>query len=148
MTVAFLTGCFILALSTGAVASWTNKAVFWLSNNNYMVNDKIQSMDAAPFIENSRTYVPVRYLAYVCGLTDKDIKWNDVFETVTLTKGNTTLQLQVGIDQAIKNNLVQNLDAAPIMKSGRTYLPARWVAEAFGSNVQWDKNNQAVLIYH
>ncbi|PHJ37101.1 hypothetical protein P378_18785 [Desulforamulus profundi] len=54
--------------------------------------------------------------------------------------------MQVGIDQAIKGDLVVDLDVAPIMKNGRTYLPARWIAEAFGYEVKWDEQSKAILI--
>ncbi|WP_099084042.1 stalk domain-containing protein [Desulforamulus profundi] len=97
-------------------------------------------------IENNRTYVPIRYLAYACGVTDQDIKWDNALEIVTLKLGDTILQMQVGIDQAIKGDLVVDLDVAPIMKNGRTYLPARWIAEAFGYEVKWDEQSKAILI--
>jgi hypothetical protein len=30
------------------------------------------------------------------------------------------------------------MDVAPVIKEGRTYLPARYVAEALGYRVDWD----------
>jgi hypothetical protein len=35
---------------------------------------------------------------------------------------------------------------APLVRNGRTYLPARYVAEAFGRAVTWDQASQTVTI--
>ena len=38
------------------------------------------------------------------------------------------------------------MDTAPTMINARTYLPARYVAEAFGYSVKWDGKNNTVII--
>ena len=38
------------------------------------------------------------------------------------------------------------LDTTPQMKNNRTYLPARYVAEAFGYSVNWDSKTSTVII--
>ncbi|HHW42522.1 MAG TPA: metallophosphoesterase [Desulfotomaculum sp.] len=38
------------------------------------------------------------------------------------------------------------MDVAPVIREGRTYLPARFVAEAFSYEVGWDGGRQAVMI--
>lgn len=38
------------------------------------------------------------------------------------------------------------LDAIPYLRNGRTLVPLRFIAEAFGSQVSWDKSKQAVVI--
>jgi carboxyl-terminal processing protease len=38
------------------------------------------------------------------------------------------------------------LDAIPYLRNGRTLVPLRFMAEAFGSQVSWDKSKQAVVI--
>jgi hypothetical protein len=39
------------------------------------------------------------------------------------------------------------MDVAPVIKDGRTYLPARWVANALGYQVDWNAANQIVIIW-
>ncbi|SHF32608.1 Copper amine oxidase N-terminal domain-containing protein [Desulforamulus putei DSM 12395] len=145
--ISIILACFlVLSVTVTAIAAPTYNAVFYLNLNKYMVNNRQFTMDATPFIENNRTFVPIRYLAYACGVKDEDIKWDNTLETVTMKLGDTILQMQVGIDQSIQGDLVVDLDAAPIMKNGRTYLPARWIAEAFGYEVRWDEQKKAILI--
>jgi hypothetical protein len=38
------------------------------------------------------------------------------------------------------------MDVAPMIRDGRTYLPARYVAEAFGCTVTWDPVGRTVTI--
>ena len=51
--------------------------------------------------------------------------------------GSTTLTV---------NGQTQTMDQAPVIRDGRTYLPARYVAEAFGDNVSWDAASQTVTV--
>jgi hypothetical protein len=39
------------------------------------------------------------------------------------------------------------MDVAPVIKDGRTYLPARWVANALGYQVDWNAQYQIVIIW-
>ena len=44
------------------------------------------------------------------------------------------------------NQAPVQMDVAPEIKDGRTMLPARWVAEALGAEVDWDEANQQATI--
>ena len=39
------------------------------------------------------------------------------------------------------------MDAAPYEKGGRTYVPVRFFAQAFGLTVQWDEREQTAVLY-
>jgi hypothetical protein len=38
------------------------------------------------------------------------------------------------------------MDMAPVIMNGKTYLPARYVAEAFGFNVSWNEAAQTITV--
>ncbi|MGI6424180.1 MAG: copper amine oxidase N-terminal domain-containing protein [Tepidanaerobacteraceae bacterium] len=40
----------------------------------------------------------------------------------------------------------EEMDTSPIIKDNRTYLPVRYLAEAFGYDVGWDEANKTVII--
>jgi len=44
------------------------------------------------------------------------------------------------------NQAPVQMDVAPEIKDGRTMLPARWVAEALGAEVDWDENTKQAII--
>ncbi|MBQ1947357.1 MAG: copper amine oxidase N-terminal domain-containing protein, partial [Clostridia bacterium] len=44
------------------------------------------------------------------------------------------------------NNQLTKMDVCPVVIDGRTLAPTRYVAEAFGANVQWSQKNNMVVI--
>jgi hypothetical protein len=117
--------------------------LFVIGQKSYTVDGNVYNIDAAPFIENGRTLVPVRYLGDAIGATTN---WDGTSNTVTLTMGNTVVALVIGANDITVNGQTSPLDVAPVIKDGRTYLPARSVAEAFGYTVSWDQATQTVTL--
>jgi len=134
-----------LAFAYPALAAPVHKAVFMVGQGSYTVDGQPREMDGAPFIENGRTYVPVRYLAYALGVAKDDVVWVGETGTVSLQLGGKLVQMTVGSRTLYVNGQPREMDVAPLVKEGRTYLPARFVAEAFGYEVGWDAGLQAVL---
>lgn len=113
----------------------------------YKLNDVFTKTDVAPYIKNGRTYVPVRYLANAIGIGDGGIEWYSSSRTARLTKGADIVSLIIGSRRLLKNTNPISMDVAPeISGSGRTMLPARWVAEAFGANVDWDAVSKTITV--
>lgn len=126
--------------------------VFAIGMDEYFINGQTPGvkMDAKAFIENDRTYVPVRYLAYALGLAPGDVAWDNDKQKATLTKGGTVLEMTIGKAEVITNGQANAIDVAPVLKSEptwRTYLPARYVAEGLGYQVDWDTNTRTVICW-
>ncbi|MDD3170083.1 MAG: copper amine oxidase N-terminal domain-containing protein [Eubacteriales bacterium] len=54
-----------------------------IGNSGALVNEKMITLNASPFIENGRTYVPVRFVSEALGA---DVQWDGTTRTVTITK--------------------------------------------------------------
>jgi len=96
--------------------------------------------DIAPFIKDGRTFLPIRFVALAFGMYTT---WDNNSKTVTLERGTTTVRLSIGskvmtINRGRNESLLQ-MDVAPMLRNGRTVLPVRFVAEAFGLKVEWEK---------
>jgi len=105
------------------------------------------AMDVSPYEKDGRSYVPVRFLAYACGVSEDNVQWDEATQTVTIIKDDTTLKLTIGSTILTKNKETIIMDVAPeIIDPGRTMLPARWVSEALGATVTWDEKNNTVTI--
>ncbi|OPX90057.1 MAG: D-alanyl-D-alanine carboxypeptidase [Pelotomaculum sp. PtaB.Bin104] len=142
-----LTIILIMVFYTKAYPAPENRAVFQLGSDKYSVNSQEQVMDTISFLHNNRVFVPVRYLAYACGIGDQDILWDPGTQTITLKLNNKRLLLQAGSSQLVINRRPVDMDTAPLMMADRVFLPARWIAEACNYQVEWDQNSKAVLIY-
>lgn len=123
-----------------------SSVTFVIGQNSFTVDGQSESMDAVPYIENGRTFIPVRYLAAAMGVIPGDIQWESHTQQVQLKLGSTRVQLQVG-SYTLRVNAAQiTMDVAPALRDGRVYLPARWVAQAFGYEVNWDAARSALVL--
>jgi sugar lactone lactonase YvrE len=117
--------------------------VFIIGHDTYTVDSQSYAIDACPLISNGRALVPVRYLADSLGA---QTGWDPTSQSVTITKGNTTVELTIGSTTLKTNGTTSQMDVVPVIRNGRTYLPARFVAEAFGYSVAWDAGSQTVTV--
>lgn len=139
-------GVLVLGMAAGAMAAQANnKAVFVIGAGYYSVNGQTQNMDAAPYNEGGRVMVPIRYLAEACGVQDSNITYNN--NAIGLKTDDATISLTVGSGALDVNGSVSYMDVAPVVVNGRSYLPARWVAQALGYTVDFDSADNVVLVY-
>jgi hypothetical protein len=106
----------------------------------------VQTMDVAPYIKEDRTYVPVRYLAYSLGVAEDDVTWDGDARKVGISKDNTDIALVIGSPVMYVNGQSTRMDVSPEITNDRTFLPARWVAEALGATVGWDDVSKQATI--
>lgn len=141
-----ITAFFIIRSHPGANAEPNHTATFVIDQGTYVSDGQAKAMDAAPFIENGRSFVPARYLALSLGVPEDKIIWSSSSSTLTLIQDNVTVNLAVNGNIMYINDQPLTMEVAPLLRNGRTYLPARYIAEAFGYAVGWDESTQAVLI--
>lgn len=106
------------------------------------LDGKQLSFDVPPTLDNGRTLVPLRGIFEALGA---EVQWDGATQTVTATKGNTTIKLTVG-GQAYKNGQPITLDVPAKIINGRTLVPLRFVSEALGASVKWDGSTQTITI--
>ncbi len=110
---------------------------------NVKVNSKfIQMTDPVPFVENGRTYVPLRAALEAFGVDS--ITWAD--PCVIVVRGNDILKIPVGQNYMEKNGVNVPIDSPAMIRDARTCLPIRAVIEALGGTVGWDAETRTVLI--
>lgn len=89
--------------------------------------------------------VPVRFVSEEL---DGEVKWNGELRQVTIVDplSGAVLVLTIDSDQAILNGQPVKLLKPAVIKEGSTYVPVRFVSEAFGAEVEWDQELEAVNI--
>ena len=72
---------------------------------------------------------------------------NKTEKTLTLTyQQGTVLVLTIGSTVATRNGGTVSLDTAPIISAGRTLVPLRFIAEAFGIEPIWDGTRKIIKL--
>ncbi|MCL1873930.1 MAG: copper amine oxidase N-terminal domain-containing protein [Clostridiales bacterium] len=107
----------------------------------YLNNQKLSSSDTVPYFFNGRTMLPLRLIFEAMGAA---VDWDDATQTVTASRNQTTIKLTIGSLNAWINQKNVNLDVAPFTSNYRTYVPLRFIGEAFGAAVNWNEISKRV----
>ena len=97
-----------------------------------------------PFIdENGRTQVPFRRTMEAFGCT---VSWNERDRVASASKDGITVEVPIGQRYILADGSRVSIDTVSVILNGRTYLPIRAVAEAFGAMVTWEGTSRTVVI--
>jgi beta-lactamase superfamily II metal-dependent hydrolase len=75
-----------------------------------------------------------------------NVDWDGATRTVIATKSGSKIELPVNQKTAKKNDQEIQLDVPATIIDGRTLVPARFVAESLGCNVDWDGISRTVIV--
>ena len=99
--------------------------------------------DVSPKMINDRTMVPLRKIFEALGAT---VDWDAATQTITSSRGKTTVILTINHPIMYVNGNGVILDAPACLVESRTLVPIRAISEAFNLKVDWDDATQTVLI--
>ena len=92
--------------------------------------------DEKPFSDsNDRTQIPVRAVAEAF---DCNVDWNGDIQTVTITKDDRLIVLNIGNKNMQVDKEIITMDTEAQIINDRTYIPIRFVGEALNMKVNWD----------
>jgi hypothetical protein len=107
-----------------------------------VIDGKSLVFDTKPAIINGRVLVPFRGIFEALGA---EVQWYGDTGKIIAHRGNTTIEINIG-GSTLKNGKPVSLDVPPRIIRGRTMVPIRFVSEALGAQVHWDKARQRVVI--
>ena len=99
--------------------------------------------EALPKIMNNRTMLAARAFYEKIGAK---VDWNGKARTVTVSKDKDKIVLTIGSNKAIVNGKEVALDSAATIVNDKTYIPVRFVSEAFGYKVKYDPNEGMPIV--
>lgn len=98
--------------------------------------------DIKVFEEGGRAFVPVRFVSEALGY---NVKWDETKKHISITDGTTTAELKADSDIITVNNETTKMDAKVRIINGRAFVPVRYVCEAFGKKLTYDKSGLIVI---
>lgn len=99
--------------------------------------------EALPQIMNDRTMLAARAFYEKIGAK---VDWNGKDKSVTVTKDNDKIVLTIGSNKALVNGKEVALDSPATIIKDKTYIPVRFVSEAFGYKVKYDANEGMPIV--
>lgn len=138
----FITSIAVIMLAGSAVTAETraeNTANISVTLNNEYVDCSQQ----APIKIDNRVLVPLRAIFEALGA---DVDWINETQTVIAQTDDVTFKMIIGDVNYTVNGVNKISDVAPRVLNGSTMVPVRVVSESLGCEVDWDNDNQIVLI--
>jgi len=122
--------------------------ILQIGNKNFSVDGVQKELDSPPIIKNGRTLLPIRAVIESLG---GSIYWEATEKKVSITLGETKIELWIGKSTAKVNGVEKPIDSAnpnvvPEIISSRTMLPVRFITENLGAEVGWDSDTKTVTI--
>ena len=121
----------------------------YASTCSIQVDGTVIPSDADPIVEDGTTLVPIGVISDYLGGTSE---WDSETQTATVENGDVRIVLTIGSSTATVNGEKKTLTLTPRIVTvndqggGRTMVPLRFIAEAFGYDVDWDKDTRTALI--
>lgn len=122
---------------------------FTIGSKSYKWNNATQNIDVAPIIRESRTLLPIRYVADPLGA---QVLWNATEGKVTVKTDTKTIELWINNNTAKVNGTDARIDTANtnvtpiIIPPGRMMLPLRFIADNLDCDVVWSAANQSIVV--
>lgn len=116
----------------------------WIGKKYGRLNGKTTPIDAAPFISQGRTMVPLRHIGEALRA---DIKWYPDDKRITYALGTQFISLRIGSLDATINGKTVKLEVIPVLVNGRAFVPLRFVSENLGAKVSWNPVEKRITIF-
>ncbi len=107
------------------------------------VNGGVVKPDAAPFIENGVTMVPLRFVSEPIGAL---LTWDGKTKTAGVFREGQEVTVELGNKTAYVNGQAVEMLKAALIRSGRTFVPLRFIAEGLGAQVNWLPQTSTVTV--
>lgn len=108
-----------------------------------LIKGKQLKFDLPPVIKQGRTLIPVRAITQGLGA---ELEWDSESQTVTITKGDKTIILKIGSNEATVNGQVVTIEMPASLISNRTFVPVRFISEILGEEVNLDEDTGDITI--
>ena len=119
-----------------------------IGDSSALINDTEKTLDVPPFIQSGRTLVPFRFIGEALGAKigfTQDPK-TKLTKTVSYELGSIRIILTINNKTADVNGRKVQLDVAPIIVKGRTFVPVRFVSENLGASVEWIAEEEKIIV--
>ena len=107
--------------------------IFTIGSQQMIGNGQIYPLDAVPFIENDRLYVPLRAVGDVFGL---GVVYNQDSGYIRLTQDGQEVVFTVNSPQVtLADGSALQMDVPVVIQEDRAWLPVRYISQILGYDV-------------
>jgi len=109
----------------------------------FKVDGNTVQFETQPIVLDQTIMVPMKEFFQALGC---NVKWVNDTKEVLAYKNNMYIKLKINDLTAYKNGKSQILKEAPIIRNGKTLVPADFIAETFDMTIDYDQEKQIVEV--
>ena len=118
-----------------------SKEIIW--NDGTMDENKTEELEVATYIDNSRMYVPVRFISNYLGAA---VEWDAETGTANIVSEEHIVKVKTNERKIFCDGITTKIDVVPQIRDDRMFLPIRYVAESLNCVVGWDEQTGTATI--
>ena len=111
------------------------------SDVNLFIDGKLQDGDV--IVRESRTFVPLRFISETLGYK---VEYFEETKAIKISNDKDVVDLKVNSKDFAKNGETSEMDVKTFLSNNYTFVPLRFISEAFGKEVGWDEPSRSVYI--
>ena len=144
-----VTKCIVAALALLTLTFFTLPAALSQADAGKPLRVKITTGNQVSWLKDpaviidGRTMAPVRFFIEEIG---GKVIWDGQKESVAMLAGKSTIELFIGRKTMVVDGVETQLDVAPKLIDGRTFVPLRALCENIGCRVNWNEDERTVEI--
>ena len=119
------------------------KIILVVSEKRILVDGQEMFTAVAPFVKDGVTFVPIRVIAEMFGA---NVEWIKDLQAIKISFKNHSITLMIDSKIVLMDDATFTLQSSPVIVNGTTFVPLRFIAEAFGAHVDWDGTTKTITI--
>lgn len=97
-----------------------------------------------PFIDKrNRIMIPIRKSLEAIGAS---VDYDEGNSAINVKKGEIAIKISINSNIIFVNGKKAEMNTSAVIRDQRTYIPLRYVFEAFGYKVEWHKNSNTIIL--
>lgn len=108
------------------------------------LDGKLLQPNSPPIIVNDSVLVPIRTVAEHLGY---NVAYDTAKKQVNVEDGSVKILMTIGKSTATVNGKAVSMIAGPVLRSGTTFIPLRFVGETLGLQIRWEAASRTVYLF-
>jgi len=120
--------------TTGGLPRRERSITLTIGKNEAVIDGQQIGLSHPPRLMNRETFVPIRFISENIG---SQVNWES--GRINIRRGSGKIVINSGSMVASVNGAQRNLSQPPLIERGVTFVPLRFIAEAFGAQVRFER---------
>ncbi len=127
------------------ITTGTSYVLFHLDKKDVYLNGELHTLDVAPFTQNGKTYVPIKFLGDAFGMK---VEWEDKTRRIMMETEKYSIQFDSDNKKVWVNGKETPFSEAALIKNNRLMIKLTWLSDYMGASYNYNHELRSVEVLH